>query len=230
MADGKFKDKTVEANNTTVNDKFKPDSEIHILIGGPYTKDGEEHRYGHTAVRVKRKGSDLTYDFGRYGRVTGDFGAEGEGILRVWKNFDTYIAGENILNRTTTDYTYLVFEHQAKAVEAYFNGVIAQGKPRADLQRGRAEVNVYQLTTNYHALKYNCTTISLDGVHAAIPAYEKGSSSFIHPEDVLTIAERLAMKAIGMPDRLFLPANLKKFLDTKPAIAANRVTTYGKAK
>ncbi|WP_197342657.1 hypothetical protein [Ralstonia solanacearum] len=87
MADKQLQTKTIESKKTVVDDKIKPDAEIHILVGGPYKIDGEEHRYGHTALRVIRNGSDLTFDFGRYGRVTGDFGAEGEGILRVWSNF-----------------------------------------------------------------------------------------------------------------------------------------------
>lgn len=225
-----FKSQTVESRNSIVKDQLKPNAEIHMLIGGPYSLGGEEHRYGHTAIRVKRSGSDLTYDFGRYGRTTGDFGAEGEGILRVWKNFDRYIAGENALGRSTTDYNYSVFEHQAKAVEAYFKTIIEQGKARTDLQRNRADILVYQLPTNYHALKYNCTTISLDAIHAGIANYERGSSAFIAPEDVLTMTERMAMKTIGggTPNRIFLPANLKKFLDTKPAIAANQVSVHGK--
>lgn len=79
---------------SVVVDQLRPDAELQILVGGPYTFAGEEHRYGHTALRVKNKKFDLTYDFGRYGRVTGDFGAEGEGILRIWSSFPDYIKGE----------------------------------------------------------------------------------------------------------------------------------------
>ncbi|NSX16961.1 hypothetical protein HTY52_22990 [Cupriavidus taiwanensis] len=227
-----FNSQTVESRNSIVKDQLKPNAEIHMLIGGPYTSGGEEHRYGHTALRVKRAGSDLTYDFGRYGRITGDLGAEGEGILRVWKSFDKYISGENALGRSTIDYTYLVFDHQARAVEMYFNTIIDKAKPRSDLQRGRPDIVVYQLPTSYHALKYNCTTISLDAIRAGIANYERGSTTFIAPEDVLTMTERVAMNTIGggTPTRIFLPANLKKFLDTKPAIAANQVRLHGKSR
>ncbi len=229
MADKQLQTKTIESKKTVVDDKIKPDAEIHILVGGPYKIDGEEHRYGHTALRVIRNGSDLTFDFGRYGRVTGDFGAEGEGILRVWSNFAKYIASENALGRLTTDYTYPVFEHQAKAVETFFDGVEKQGKARIDLQRGRPELKVFQLNTSYHALRYNCTTLSLDGMHTALPNFENGSASFIAPDEVLTWGERAAMKTVGggTPSRIFLPANLKNFLDKQPAIKPANVANHG---
>ena len=95
---------------SVVDDRLKPDAEMHILVGGPYTKDGEEHRYGHTALRIKSPKYDLTYDFGRYGGVRGTFGESGDGILRIWTSFSTYIAGENALHRTTTGFVlFLVF-------------------------------------------------------------------------------------------------------------------------
>jgi hypothetical protein len=229
MAGKQLQTNTVESRKSVVDDKLKADAEVHILVGGPYKLDGEEHRYGHTAIRVVRRGSDVTYDFGRYGRTTGDFGAEGEGILRVWSNFSKYISGENALGRLTTEYIYPVIESQAKAVEAFFDGVEKQGKPRPDLQRGRPELTVFQLSTNYHALKYNCTTLSLDGMRTALPGFENGSSAFIAPEDVLTWGERAAMKTVGggTPNRVFLPANLKKFLDQKPAVKPANVINHG---
>lgn len=229
MADKQLQTKTVESKKSVVDDKLKPDAEIHVLVGGPYKLDGEEHRYGHTALRVIRKGADVTFDFGRYGRVTGDFGAEGEGILRVWSNFDKYIASENALGRLTTEYTYPVLEYQAKAVENFFDGIEKQGKARPELQRGRPELKVFQLNTNYHALRYNCTTLSLDGMHTVFPNFENGSTSFIAPEEVLTWGERATMKTVGggIPSRIFLPANLKNFLDKQPAIKPANVINHG---
>ncbi|WP_197342037.1 hypothetical protein [Ralstonia solanacearum] len=140
-----------------------------------------------------------------------------------------YIASENALGRLTTDYTYPVFEHQAKAVETFFDGVEKQGKARIDLQRGRPELKVFQLNTSYHALRYNCTTLSLDGMHTALPNFENGSASFIAPDEVLTWGERAAMKTVGggTPSRIFLPANLKNFLDKQPAIKPANVANHG---
>lgn len=230
MGQNNFSTKTVDSRGSLVDDKLKPDSTISILVGGPYTAGNQLQRYGHTAVRVTTKAYDLTYDFGRYGAVTGTFGEEGEGILRVWSNFEKYIKGENSLGRTTREYIYYVWKHQTAKTKDYFAGLIQAGKPRSELERNRAWLKVYQLSRNYHALGYNCTTLSLDGIVKAIPNYENGSAEFIKPGDVLNWAERAALKTVGggTPSRLFLPANLQSFLDTKPAIRANEKTTHSK--
>ena len=218
MATKPFQTQTVPANQTLVEDRLKPTAELHVLVGGPYTLNGEEHRYGHTALRIKNSSTDTTYDFGRYGRVTGDFGAEGEGILRVWSSFNIYIAGENALARTTTGFVYAIFEYQFKSVVDHYSALIAGAKPRLELQRDRSTLKVYQLPTNYRALGYNCTTLSLDGALTVFPSFEAGSIGFIKPDAVLTFSERMAMRTVGggTPTRLFLPANLQEFLSTKP--------------
>ncbi|MES2088688.1 MAG: hypothetical protein V4532_01700 [Pseudomonadota bacterium] len=220
---------TQESGGPAVVDKLKPLAEIHVLVGGPYAAGGEEHLYGHTAIRVKVAGSDRVYDFGRYGRVVGDFGAEGEGILRVWASFSDYIAGENGLKRKTTGFVYVVFDAQAQSVNTHFSTLIKAAKPRPELARGRSSLTVYQLASNYHALGYNCTTLSLDGVRAAMPTFENGGAAFIKPGDVLSFGEQMAMKTVGggTPSRLFLPANLEQFLLTKPAVKPTRVDVYG---
>lgn len=224
-----FHTQTVEARASVVDDKLLPDAELHMLAGGPYVLDGEEHRYGHTAIRVKTAAADKTYDFGRYGRVTGGFGAEGEGILRVWSDFQTYVKGEIALNRKTISFVYAVYRHQAKAVDDYYATVLAAGKPRPELERGRSALKVYQLAANYHALGYNCTTFSLDGALKIFPNFENGSTAFIKPEAVLTMSERLAMRTmVGTPTRIFLPANLIEFLSNKPAVKPSRIDSYGK--
>lgn len=224
-----LKTQTLETGAPVAIDKLKPLAEIHVLVGGPYTAGGEEHVYGHTAVRVKVAGNDRVYDFGRYGRVVGDFGAEGEGILRVWTSFSDYIDGENALKRKTTGFVYAVFDGQAQSVNTHFAALIKAAKPRTDLARGRSSLTVYQLASNYHALGYNCTTLSLDGVRAALPTFENGSSSFIKPGDVLSFAEQMAMRTVGggTPSRLFLPANLEQFLMSKPAVTPMRIDVHG---
>lgn len=227
MAEQTFNTSTVPAKDSVADDTLKPTAEMHILVGGPYTSDGEEHRYGHTAIRVKAAASDTTYDFGRYARVTGQFGAEGEGILRVWSSFATYIAGENSLKRVTTGFVFAIFEYQAKQINDYYKGLMGSGTPRTDLERGRASLKVYQLSTNYHALGLNCTTLSVDGAKVVFPNFEAGGSDYIKPEAVLSFAERMALKAMGTPGRLFLPANLQTFLSSKPAVAPIRTDKYG---
>ncbi len=225
-----FQNNTVESQQSVVQDTVRPDSEMHMLVGGPYTDaSGETHRYGHTAIRVKTPEYDLTYDFGRYGRVTGDMGAEGEGILRVWSSFTPYINGEKATGRVTTGFEYNIHRHQADKIKAYYDGLIGSARPRPEMVRGRdAILQVYQLGSNYHALGYNCTTLSLDGAKAALPSYENRSQSFIKPGDVLNWMETTAMRTVGggTPTRLFLPANLQKFLESNPPVRVNGTTVY----
>jgi hypothetical protein len=219
-----FETQTVPSKQTVVDDKLKPTAELQLLVGGPYTLDGEEHRYGHTALRIKGPAIDLTYDFGRYGDVRGLFGESGDGILRVWSDFAPYIKGENALGRVTTGFVYPLFDHQVAAVKAYFDGLIALGKPMPG--RDRAGMKVYRLATDYHALAPNCTTLSLDGAKQAFPNIDAGSEKFNKPGDVLSGAERLALAAKGGAPRLFLPANLQSFLGSGSPVKAIRVDQY----
>lgn len=223
-----FTTKTVETKNSIVDDKLKPNAEMHILVGGPY-KDagGEEHRYGHTALRVKTSKSDLTYDFGRYGKIKGTFGESGEGILRVWNVFDPYIQGEVALQRKTTGFVYAIFDHQAFAANNYFEGLIAAGRELPG--KSTASRRVYKLATDYNATGPNCTTISMDGAQRAVAQIEKGSEKYNEPGDVLSVAERIALSASGGASRLFLPANLLKFLQASP-IKPTKIDIYGKGK
>ena len=223
-----FTSTTVEARNSLADDKLKPNAEMHILVGGPY-KDasGEEHRYGHTALRIKTTKSDLTYDFGRYGKISGTFGESGEGILRVWSVFNPYIQGEIALQRKTTGFVYLIFDHQANAANTYFDGLIKAGREVAG--KSTAVKKVYKLTTDYHATGPNCTTLSMDGAKHAVPKIENGSEKFNNPSEVLSLSERVALTASGGSSRLFLPANLLNFLNAN-AIKPTRVDVYGRGK
>lgn len=228
MANPVFNTTTVESKNSVVDSKLRPTAEMHILVGGPYQKDGEQHRYGHTALRIKTTSSDLTYDFGRYGLTTGLFSESGDGILRVWSDFGPYISGENALNRTTTGFVYAIFNHQAKAVNDYFNAKMAAGTHLE--QKDRIAMKVYKLRTDYHALGPNCTTLSVDGAKQAIPNIDAGSDEFNKPEQVLSHAERFALAAKGGASRLFLPANLQAFLSSGSPAKPIRVDTYGAQK
>ena len=209
---------------SVVDDRLRPDAEMHILVGGPYTKDGEEHRYGHAALRIKSPTYDLTYDFGRYGRVTGTFGESGDGILRIWTSFSTYIAGENSLYRTTTGFVYFLFSSQTDRSKTYFENLIAGASRYGTQNSSRSS---YKLSTDYHALGPNCTTLTIDGAKQAVPRIDEGSSAYIKPEAVLTRSERLALSLSGGASRLFLPANLQEFLNKSYPIRVNRVDTHG---
>lgn len=207
-----------------VNSLIKPDAEMHILVGGPYTKDGEEHRYGHTALRIKTARYDLTYDFGRYGQETGLFGESGEGILRVWTSFSAYINGENFLKRKTTGFIYDVFSNQTNLSKNFFDEAI---KKSTKFGGSNSTRTAYKLSTDYHALGPNCTTLSLDGARQAVPRIDEGSEKFIKPEAVLNGKELFALKMSGNAKRLFLPANLLDFLNRGYPIKVNRMVVHG---
>jgi hypothetical protein len=231
MPQPKFVTVTNPTPKSVVDSPLKPTAELHLLIGGPYkTKDGEEHRYGHTALRVKTASIDLTYDFGRYGKTTGLLRDSGEGILRVWSDFSLYISSENSLKRITTGFAYTVFDSQANVVVAEFSRLIKAGKDRVDKYVTGGGLQIYQLTAPYTALLNNCTTVSVDGIRPGIPKIDQGSREFIKPEKVMTWAECAAMTSMGggIPDRIFLPANLLDFLIAKPAVKANRVEAFGR--
>jgi hypothetical protein len=224
-----FETKTIESDRSVVDDKLNPTAEMQILVGGPYiAANGEEHRYGHTALRFKTAKLDIVYDFGRYGKITGMFGESGDGILRVWSVFQPYINGENSLKRVTTGFVYLIFDHQVVAAKAYFDQLIKAGK---EVPAKRTEATfVYKLSTNYHALGPNCTTLSLNGAKVAVPKIDQGSEKFNRPGDVLNFKEELALTAQGGPKRLFLPANLHRFLSEASPVKLLRTDTYGARK
>ncbi len=231
MGEGKkpFPVKFNDRPKSLADDRLTPTAEMHILVGGPYTDEsGEEHRYGHTALRIKTGKLDLTYDFGRYGKTSGTFGESGEGILRVWNSFPTYIAGEKALHRKTTSFVYLIFDYQANSSNSYFNDLIKSGTPINS--KNTATKKVYKLSTDYHALGPNCTTLSIDGAKKAIPNIDQGSEKYNKPEDVLTFTERMALRAKGGSSRLFLPANLLTFLNIGKPIKPARTDIYGSGK
>jgi hypothetical protein len=226
----KFETKTVDYyRKSTVDSQLKPTAEMYILVGGSYTDaSGEEHRYGHTALRIKTSQSDLTYDFGRYGNVSGILHDSGEGILRVWSSFQPYIKGEVALKRKTTAFIYAIFDYQALAVNTYFDGLIKSGKPLTE--KNTSVKKVYKLKTDYQATGPNCTTLSIDGAKQAITNIDQGSDKYNKPDEVLNFSELMALKVSGGAKRLFLPANLLDYLNTQQQNKPIRIEIYGVGK
>lgn len=221
-----FQTKTTEENKSVVEDRLNPTAEMHILIGGPYTAhNGDEHRYGHTALRFKTATLDITYDFGRYEKVRGMFGESGDGILRVWTVFHPYITGENSLKRTTTGFVYLIFDYQVAAARVHFDRLIKAGKEL--VAKRTNSMRSFKLSTDYHALGPNCTTISVDGAEKAVQKIAQGSEKYNRPDDVLNFKEELALSAHGGSQRLFLPANLHQFLTAGSFVKISRNDIYG---
>jgi hypothetical protein len=145
--------KTSRKNDIVVSRPF-----MEILIGGPYAFDGEDHTYGHVALRVFMKNErEFVYDFGRYG-LKWNLGSEGEGILRVWTSFQQYITSENFLGRTTDGFLYHLDEKEAEAIISYFeykvNGIKIrkQRKDNPNDPNGKVIMKEYRLSENYHAV------------------------------------------------------------------------------
>lgn len=198
---------------------------MELLIGGPYTKENKTHPYGHVALRVKTSAKDMTYDYGRYRDAWGIGDSKGEGMLRVWTNFNKYIASENATGRETKGYQFEIMESDADKIITYF-AFKTKGK-EANLDRGH--MKQYRIE-DYHALRRNCTTIGVDGATIALPSLVQGSQMYNKGEG-LDSTEKMGARLAGWPDRIFMPADLGNHLgslvgERKPSA----VNTYKKRK
>jgi len=200
---------------------------IEVLIGGPYKgRDGEMHTYGHAALRVVGPNDERVYDFGRYGDVTGDFGAEGEGILRVWTSFSSYIASENSYGRTTAGFTYNIGADKAQAINAYYDQLIAGAAPRRSKHPNMKE---YKLARNYHGLSNNCTTLTLAGARIALPDIDADAAKHNIGRGLSSV-EKMAARAKNFgswPRQIFMPADTKAMLEAAKPLKADQTKTYG---
>jgi hypothetical protein len=127
---------------------------IELLIGGPYQGKKEMVTYGHMAVRVSTSKGEKIYDFGRYGDHVGPLG---DGILRIWTKFSSYIAGENAYGRSTKGFTYEITEPQAEKVIAHYSAMTKGLPERVAMHPNMKE---YKLPDRYHGVTNNCVTMS----------------------------------------------------------------------
>ena len=191
---------------------------IEMLVGGPY----KDHPYGHVALRVVAKDKEFIYDFGRYGATWGTFKSEGEGIINIWTNFSAYISEENSLGRVTTGFVYSASDQEINKIIKYFDALIAGKKAR-----GKSPTkSTYRIDTDYHALRQNCTILSVVGIKQAFPDFDKNSKSFIEGRG-LGFAEKTAAKFEGWPNHIFMPADLQAYLESNKAKPAEKVNKYG---
>jgi len=193
---------------------------IEILVGGPYKSNGEEHTYGHVALRVITPANEFVYDFGRYNGESGPFG---QGRLRVWTKFAKYIAGENATGRTTTGFLYKIPAASAASVNAHFTSLIGD---RPVLKAYGDNMKEYRLAVDYHALNNNCTTTAMTGVRVAIrdldfdvPTYNVGGG--------MSFVEKMGAKGAGWPSHIFMPADLQKMLENNPKHRPDKVEKFG---
>lgn len=231
---------TSQSNNPTQQVPLRPEAELHLLVGSAYGEGRTESPYGHTAVYIKLKGKEYVYDFGRYGRtkpesfglitLEGSSSPRGEGILRVWNNFQAYIADENSQGlgtkrlRTTYSYGYRIFDSQAISVVNYYNNLIKTAQPYKEQKHYKA----YKLAQDYFALAPNCTTQSLEATKKAIPSMARSGHRYVNSDKVLPTTAKLAFKAskYEMPTYLFLPDNLHDYLKASPDVRVDYKNIY----
>lgn len=202
---------------------------IEILIGGPYrAPSGEMHNYGHAALRVVTASEERVYDFGRYGATKGLFGAQGEGILRVWDRFDTYIAGENAYGRTTKGFQYVVSNDQATAVIRYFEVLTTVATQRTPKHPHQKE---FKLSKDYDAIDNNCATITLNGARLALPGIDSDATQYNVGRGMQEAEKKAVMvSSFGWPSHIFMPADVQAMLEGNRRLIPKKVTTYGNAR
>jgi hypothetical protein len=190
---------------------------VELLVGGPYS----DHPYGHTALRVTTDKLDRVFDYGRYRNAWGFGKSEGEGILRIWADFNAYIMDENNLGRVTTGFVYETSEENAQKLIDFFEQKIA-GRP---ILSNRSDKKVVLLDT-YYALGPNCTTLSLAATKGIFPDIDREWSRFQQGRG-LGVMEKAAVSAKGWPNYLFMPADLQAMLESPSAKKVKKLNKYG---
>jgi hypothetical protein len=206
--------------NTTIQIQIPS---IQVLIGGPYKINGEEHTYGHVALRVITLNDEHIYDFGRYNGETGPYG---QGRLRVWTKFSKYISGENATGRITTGFLYSISPTVADQANAHFLNLIGN---RPVLKAYGDYMKEYRLAADYHALTNNCATTSMAGARVAIKDLDYDVNKYNEGRG-MSFAEKTAAKVAGWPPFIFMPADLQKMLEENPNHRPNKIEQFGNRK
>ena len=202
---------------------------IEILVGGPYKAHDGMHTYGHMALRVSTSKEEKVYDFGRYGKTGGDFSAEGEGILRVWSDFNAYIANENSYGRTTKGFTYNITPEQASRTFSYYASTIANATKRRS-KHPKAEE--FKLSKDYHGITNNCATMTLSGARIALPGIDANSRTYNSGRGMSDL-EKVAARGTNFgfwPSQIFMPADVQAMLDGEKKYVPKKVEIYGRSK
>jgi hypothetical protein len=198
--------KTTRTNIVTVSRPY-----MEILIGGHYILDGEEHTYGHVALRVfVKKERDFVYDFGRYGKTWGVFRDEGDGILRVWSSFEEYISSENAYKRITTGFMYYLEISRANTVISHFEEKIKTATKNG--KRGTFMTS-YILKENYHAVRNNCTTITISGSKKSGKTIVYNPFEYLGYRGLTTTEKMAAHTQKGPEDIIFMPEDFREMLE-----------------
>lgn len=197
---------------------------LQFLVGGPYTDvRGEEHSYGHTALRVITQSSEHIYDFGRY---AGETGPTGQGRLRVWTNFSKYISSENSYGRITTGFLYEITEEDATKINIHYENLVGK---RPTLRTYGNYMKEYRLAQDYHALTNNCATTSLAAARTVLKDIDYDITKHNQGRG-MSFTERTAARVIGWPRYIFIPADLKSMLEDNKKRRPKKIEQLGQKK
>lgn len=135
---------------------------VEFLVGDRTS----ERRWGHTSLRVTGGGRDVIYDFGRYGDMSLTM-AEGEPILRVWENrFEQYRTYHRSDGGTTLRFIFKSTRERNQRIHAYFDHMIRNGRT---YEKGNHWTSYKLKTRDFHAIRFNCVTMAIDGFHKGFP-------------------------------------------------------------
>jgi RHS repeat-associated protein len=158
---------------------------IHIDADGRETRlvhgeviKGDPNSYGHSSLIISRNGRSVAYDFGRYGsaapsnRLMAWLGVKnsGPGILRVWKDGDTYLKDQS-RQRDQTVYTFKTSKAEEAAITAHFDGLRAEGQQKARNSR----FTTIQTKDDYAISTNSCVTQSAGSLSDAVGTRDKQS-------------------------------------------------------
>lgn len=141
---------------------------VEFLIGD---RTAETRKWGHVSLRVVGNGVEKIFDFGRYGKMWGrKDAAEGEPILRVWNagQYGNYRAYHLKDGGTTVRYRFASTSARTAAVLSYFDRMTHGARRQGSNQQFTA---YYANYPTFHAVKVNCTTVSIEAFMKGFPEY-----------------------------------------------------------
>ena len=138
---------------------------IELIIGKPYTdRKGEEHKYGHAALRVfnAKEHYNMVYDFGRYGHVN-TIPTTGDGILNVYKDGNAYLQSE-MTDRNSVGYSAPTSVDQDKAIMNHYKQETDNGQVYNGGAVPGGGGTAYKIE-DYSIFSDNCLTKSAEGLN-----------------------------------------------------------------
>ena len=163
------------ASAQTAKATAQGDIYVEFLIGD---RTEETRKWGHVSLRVVGAGSERIFDFGRYGKMWGrKDSAEGDPMLRVWKpgQFGTYRQHHLKDGGTTRRFRFNSTPERNARILAFF----ARMTDGAAVFGSNAQFIMYKANyPTFHAVKVNCTTVTIDAFMKGFPEYNLNDTHF----------------------------------------------------